>query len=86
MSLSFSGSLCACGGVLFCCLTYDVGGDSELQTERHISSSVVNRDISESTRGADSITVFNNGRKNEKILKVAIPPERLSGERNSRAM
>ena len=36
--------------------------------------------------GADSITVFNNGRKNEKILKVAIPPERLSGERNSTAM
>lgn len=30
---------------------------------------------------ADSITVFNNGRKNEKILKVAIPPERLPGER-----
>lgn len=34
----------------------------------------------------DSITVFNNGTKNEKILKVAIPPERLSGERNSTAM
>lgn len=35
---------------------------------------------------ADSIAVFNNGTKNEKILKVAIPPERLSGERNSTAM
>lgn len=35
---------------------------------------------------ADSITVFNNSTKNEKILKVALPPERLSGERNSTAM
>lgn len=35
---------------------------------------------------ADSLTVFNNGEKNEKILKVALPPEWLSGERNSTAM
>lgn len=35
---------------------------------------------------ANSITVFNNGTKNEKILKVAILPERLSGERKSTAM
>lgn len=28
----------------------------------------------------DFITVFNNSTKNEKILKVAIPPERLSRE------
>lgn len=34
----------------------------------------------------DFITRFNNGTKNEKLLKVAIPPERLSGERNSTAM
>lgn len=34
----------------------------------------------------DSLTVFNNGEKNEKILKVALPPEWLSGERNSTAM
>lgn len=32
---------------------------------------------------ADSIAVFNNSEKNEKILKVAIPPERLSGERGT---
>lgn len=32
---------------------------------------------------ADFITVFNNGTKNEKILKEAIPPERLSGERET---
>lgn len=35
---------------------------------------------------ADSTAVFNNGGKNEKILKEAIPPQRLSGERNSAAM
>lgn len=35
---------------------------------------------------ADSGAVFNNGGKNEKILKEAIPPQRLSGERNSAAM
>lgn len=35
---------------------------------------------------ADSDAVFNNGGKNEKILKEAIPPQRLSGERNSAAM
>lgn len=34
----------------------------------------------------DSITVFNNGKKNEKFLKVAIPPYRLSEERKSTAM
>lgn len=35
---------------------------------------------------AGSIAVFNNGEKNEKILKVAILPEWLSGERNSAEM
>lgn len=33
-----------------------------------------------------SMAVFNNGEKNEKILKVAILPEWLSGERNSAEM
>lgn len=35
---------------------------------------------------AHSFAVFNNGKKNEKILKVAIAHEPLSGERNSIAM
>lgn len=35
---------------------------------------------------AGSIGVFNNGGKNEKILKVAILPEWLSGEGNSAEM
>lgn len=35
---------------------------------------------------AGSIGVFNNGEKNEKILKVAILPEWLSGEGNSAEM
>lgn len=35
---------------------------------------------------AHSFAVFNNGKKNEKILKVAIAHERLSGGGNSTAM